>query len=332
MTILVTGASGFLGGALAQALEQRGETVRILARKTSRLAILQDLPLEIVYGSLEERESLTPALRGVKTVYHCGGLSTDWAPWENFYHANVVGVKNMLDAALAAGTVERFLYISTTDVYGYPRQACDETHPITDVGLPYNRSKGQGEQAVWEVYHQTGLPVTILRPADIYGPRSQSFVVEIVDLLRQGQLPLFDGGRSHAGLLYIDNAVEAIIQAAASPHAIGQAYNLRDASDETWRVYFDALAAGLGLPAPRFSLPGGLALALARWFEIGARALRQKNRPLLTRHAIYLMIRDQGYPIAKAQRDFGFQSHISFAEGVARTIAWVKYEFLSAIK
>jgi len=326
MTALVTGASGFLGGALTQALVQRGEDVRILARKTSDLSSLENLPIDITYGDLEDQASLSSAVEGVRVVYHCAGLATDWAPWEAFYRTNVLGVQNLLAAVEEAGEVQRFLHISTSDVYGYPREACDETHPITDVGLPYNRSKCLGEQAVWDWYKKTGIPTSVIRPVSVYGPRSKDFVTEIADLLLKRQMVLIDGGECPAGLLYVDNAAEGIIQATESPHAVGQAYNLRDETNETWDEYIAALARGLGTDVPWIKLSGTLALGLAAISEAVYSVLHIQSRPLLTRHAVYVLIRNQGYLIGKAQRDFSFRSRVTFAEGVERSLAWFRSE------
>lgn len=326
MTLLVTGASGFLGGALTRALVRRGHNVRILARKTSKLAHLYDLEYEVAYGRLEDKASLKLALEGIRTVYHCAALSTDWAPWEAFYRANVLGVRNILQAACEVGGVQRFLHISTSDVYGYPEQACDESCPLTDIGLPYNRSKVLGEKAVWDCHERTGLPVTIIRPVNIYGPRSKDFVIEIAGLLLKRQMLLIDRGDSPSGLIYVDNAAEGIIQAATAPNTIGQAYNLRDEANVTWAEYVEALARGLGMPRPWISLSGAWALAFARVFETIYRLLRVQSRPLLTRHAVYLFIRDQGYSIEKAQQHFGFRSKVSFARGMQRTLAWLESE------
>jgi nucleoside-diphosphate-sugar epimerase len=326
MKSLVTGATGFLGGALAEALVQRGQEVRILARQTSNIARFKNLPVEIRYGSVEDRSSMIGLLDGVDVVYNSAGLATDWAPWDRYYQANVQGPQHLLEAAHQAGCVKRFVHISTTDVYGYPVEPVDETYPITDVGLPYNRSKGLGEKALWRFAQDKGLPVTVIRPADIYGPRSLSIVVEIAALLLKRQMMLVAGGRTSAGLLYIDNAVEAILQAASSPRTIGQAYNLRDESNESWKRFVDALAAGLGAQRPWINLPSKLALALGRVCEVIYQSLGIRSRPLVTRHAAYLLFRDQGYCINKAQRDFGFRSTIGFDEGMKRTLTWLASE------
>src|SRR5690349_7900482 len=146
MPVLVTGAGGFLGGRLAQVLAARGAEVRVLARETSDLRHLNGSVCETLRGNLLDRRTLDDALDGVTHDYNCAGCSTDWAPWSDYYEANVAGVQNLLEAAAGHKGLRRFLHVSTTDVYGYPERACDESHPLTQVGLPYNRSKCMGEE------------------------------------------------------------------------------------------------------------------------------------------------------------------------------------------
>lgn len=318
--VLVTGASGFLGGRLVELLVAQGAAVRILARESSDLRRLQALPLEIARGAMDDPGALDLAVRGVTHIYHCAGCSTDWAPWPDFYRANVEGVRNLLRAAAGSPDLRRFLHVSTTDVYGYPVEPCDESHPVTDTGLPYNRSKALGEALARE----SDLPVTIVRPATIYGPRGKAFTSDIAKLLRQGTMATIDGGRSPGGFCYVDNAAQAMIDAAQSPRTLGQTYNLADGTGVTWRDYVDALARGLGLRPPRIDIPARLAFALARAMETPYRLLPVPGRPMLTRHAVYLLSRNQEYPAAKARRDFGFSPAISFADGVARSVEWLQ--------
>ncbi len=263
------------------------------------------------------------AVHGARIIYNCTGLSTDWAKWSAFEQTNVTGVKNLLDAAASAGLAERFLHLSTTDVYGYPQQACDEATAPRDVGLSYNRSKLLGEQAVLDCHKTTGLPVTVVRPVTVYGPRSKDWVIEIGKLLRQGKMMFVDGGNSRAGLLYIDNAVDAMIAAATSPRANGVVYNLRDGSNETWREYVNALAAGMKLGPVKKSISSKIALGLARASEAVYGGLRIKSRPLLTRHAVYLMSRDQAYGIDRARQDLAFTPTVSFDAGLAACLQWL---------
>lgn len=324
MTVLVTGASGFLGGRLAQMLAERGDQVRVLARASSDLRHLSHLQIQIVRSDLGDTAAMAEAMRGVRVVYHCAACSTDWAPLRTYFSANVTGTQNLLDAAIGAGTVERFLHVSTTDVYGYPRVPCDESAPMQDVGLPYNRTKIQGEEAVWRAHREHGLPVTVVRPATIYGPRGKDFVVEIAKLLRQRMMVLIDGGRVRGGFTYVDNVAEAMMRAAESPKAVGRAYNLCDETRTTWREYTDALADALGYRRPRLALPFRAAMVMGGAMEIPHRLLKLSGRPLLTRHAVQLLGQDQEFPATRARQDFGFAPRVPLAEGIARSAAWFR--------
>jgi nucleoside-diphosphate-sugar epimerase len=305
-------------------LAERGETVRVLARGSSDLRHLSHLQVHIVRGDLDDASALDEAMRGVRVVYHCAACSTDWAPLATYIAANVAGTQNMLDAAVRADSVARFLHVSTTDVYGYPQVPCDESAAMRDVGLPYNRTKIQGEEAVWRAHRERGLPVTVVRPATIYGPRGKDFVVEIANLLRQRMMLLIDGGRARGGLTYVDNVAEAVMQAAVSPRTVGRTYNICDETGTTWREYTNALADALGYKRPWLRLPFSAAMALAPGMEAVQRALRLPGRPLLTRHAVHLLGQDQEFPTMRARADFGFAPQVSFADGIARAAAWVR--------
>jgi len=235
--------------------------------------------------------------------------------------ANVTGVANLLAAAQEVQDLTRLVHVSTTDVYGYPRRACTEDAPPRDRGLPYNSTKLQGETLVLAA-GRGGLPVTVLRPANLYGPGSKDFVLEVARLLKRGEMLLPGGGQTRAGLLYVAEAVAGMAAAARSPRALGEVYNLSGNDDLTWAHYVTALAQALGLPPPRLAPPWPLALGVGYLAEGLYRALGLRRRPLLTRHAVYLLCRDQGFPTTRAQADFGFAPATSLAQGLAHSAAW----------
>jgi nucleoside-diphosphate-sugar epimerase len=324
MASLVTGASGFLGGHLAESLIAQGEEVFVLVRSSSSTRHLSGLPVRQVVGNLNDAASLRRAVEPVTRIFHCAACSTDWAPWTTYFGANVTGTENLLEAARGARKLERFVHVSTTDVYGYPTTPGDETQPTADAGLPYNQTKRLGELAVWKAYRELSLPVTVVRPATIYGPRGKDFTMEIAALLRQRLMATIDGGSARGGFAYVGNVVDAMLQSSVSEAALGQAYNLSDGTGATWKEYLALFAAGLGYPTPWIDLSFKAAIRLSRVFEAAHRMLRLPGRPLLTRHAVYLLGIDQEFPTEKARREFGFAPGISLEEGVARSVAWVR--------
>ena len=326
MPVLVTGASGFLGGRLAEILAREGEAVKVLARAGSGLQHLAGVAgLRVVRGSLTDRGPLLEAVREVTQIFHCAAASTDWARAEIYAESNVRGTEMLLEAAHEASRLERFVHVSTTDVYGYPPTPCAEIGPLKDVGLPYNSTKIAAERAVWRDARETGLPVTVIRPATIFGPRGKAFGTDIAALLRKRQMAYIGGGRTTGGFLYVDNAVEGILAAARSGAAQGEAYNLSDGTGATWKEYVTALAEGLGYRSPWIDLPFGAALVLAGAMEAPYRWMRKMpGRPLLTRHAVFLLGRNQEFPVEKARTDLGFVSRVSLEDGVGRLVSWLK--------
>jgi nucleoside-diphosphate-sugar epimerase len=152
---------------------------------------------------------------GVERVYHCAALATDWGTWEAYYAANVTGLHNLLERAREA-RLDRFVHISTTDVYGFPDYPADENSSCRFRGWPYGDTKIEGEKLVWAYHRQYDLPVTVIRPATIYGPRSIALVQEMVELLKSGSMIKIGSGRKPAGLAYVANVVNAIVLAGES--------------------------------------------------------------------------------------------------------------------
>jgi nucleoside-diphosphate-sugar epimerase len=320
---LVTGGSGFLGSHLVEALVARGEEVRVLVRPSSNITHLESLGVELTYGDLKDIQSLRTAAKGVERIYHCAALAADWGDWETFRIANVSGVRNLLDVALEYG-VSKFIHVSTTDVYGHPDYPANETAPHRFRGWQYGDTKVEGEQLVWDYYHQHGLPVTIVRPANIYGPRSIPFVLEILELLKSGSMIHIGQGRKPAGLAYVTNVVDLLLRAADSENSVGQAYNVTDGLDISWRQYVNRLATIAGMPGPRIVIPYRVAYFGGWTMEKTYSALRIKSRPLFTRMFAELFGTHQGFCIDKARQELGYVPAVDFEEGMRRVDAWLR--------
>jgi ornithine--oxo-acid transaminase len=324
---LLTGATGFIGGHLAKRIVDEGYQVRCLVRATSDTSLIEKLGVEVLVGDLTSARSLARATKDCRYVLHCGALVSDWATTDEITRINVGGTRNLLEASVAA-SVERFVHLSSTDVYGYPGGAAtDETHVATRFRNWYAETKRAAEVEVRRTEKAHALDAVILRPATVYGPQSTDVVEEIASALRGGNMVLVDGGRAVAGLCYVDNLVDATILALRSEAAGGAAINVTDGLDVTWKQFTDGLAEGLGCPEARWSLPYWLASGIAFSLEHGYRALRRTThlttRPLLSRQAVHVMGADQGFSNSKARELLGWEPRVDYPAGLEATVAWL---------
>jgi nucleoside-diphosphate-sugar epimerase len=325
---LVTGASGFIGGHLALRLAREGRQVRCLVRRTSDTSQLDGADVELVRGDLQEPESLARAVDGCGVVFHCAALVSDWATVEEIRRANVFGTHNLVTAALTA-SVERFVHFSTTDVYGYRgHDALDESFIGHRFANWYAQTKRGAERAVWRAHQDHGLAAVVLRPATVFGPGSQEVVGEIARALRKRNMLLIDGGRPVAGLAYVENLIDAAVLAAGHDAAPGQAFNVTDGLEVTWKRFTDDLAHGLGCPDARWSVPfsvaNGLAFVLEQGYRLYRRTTRGTTRPLLSRQAVHVLGNDQRFSNEKIRTTLGWTPRTSYADGLAATVAWLR--------
>jgi nucleoside-diphosphate-sugar epimerase len=330
---LVTGATGFVGGHLAERLVRDGYRVRCLVRSSSDTSALAALGVELIRGDLTDAGSLMNAAQSCRFVLHCGALVSDWATVEEIKQVNVLGTRNVLEAATAAAA-ERFVHVSTTDVYGYPgRPGIDEAHVPASFSNWYSQTKRDAEAEVRRVEQARGLNVVILRPATVYGPRSEDVVGDMAQAIKRRQMLLVDRGRPVAGLLYVENLVDAAVLALHVDAAVGGAFNLTDGLDITWKQFLGDVADGLGCPEPRWSVPYGVAFAIAIALEQGYRVVRRtagvKTRPLLSRQAVHVLGRDQDFSNRKARETLGWAPRVSYQNGLAATIKWLREEYLA---
>ena len=327
MLNLVTGATGLIGGNLVEALVVRGEGVRALVRPTSRTQRLVELGVEVRIGSLRDNATLAATAQGVDRIFHCAAVVRDWGTVPDFEEANVHGVRNMLAAATRA-KVSKFVFLSTSDVYGFPGQAVDETERPSPRGFPYSDTKVEAESLVWNHYRRVKLPVTVLRPATVYGPGAQLMVNTLVTGLQKRQITLIDEGEHIAGLTYVGNLVDALLLVADSEQSIGQAYNVSDGAKVTWAAYLNALADLAGVPRPSKSQPHWRAFALASLWESYYRLMGRNERPPITRLMVEWMGTDQDFAIDKIQRDLGYRPRVAFDEGIRYTGDWLRQQGL----
>jgi nucleoside-diphosphate-sugar epimerase len=322
-TVVVTGAAGFIGGRVASRLAGSGRRVVALDLPGRAFDHLPSAGIEVREADITDETALRRALSdlGASCVVHCAALMGGWGDLSAYRRVNVEGTRHV--ASWAAGSsVSRFLYISSVTVYGMPAvKGISEEMPFRHIGLPYADSKIEAESLLRGM-HSAGFPVTILRPGDVYGPRSGEWVVKLVDSMKAGRMILIAGGRGLVNVTYVDNLVDAIDAALAAEASAGRDYIITDGSPVSWKAYLEALASAAGCPPPRFSIP-----SLAAWPAVllleGAGRLTGR-RPPLSRMGLRLLTAGCTYSIERARRDLGWSPRVSLEQGMAAVGGWLR--------
>ncbi len=322
----ITGATGFVGSHLAEACVGRGDTVRTLARLGSDTGPLERLGVSIHRGDLTDRDEVRQALDGAEVVVHCAAKVGDWGPVEDYRAVNVEALRGLLEACRGR-PLRRFVHLSSLGVYAARHHhGTDETEPLPASHMDgYTQTKVEAERLVLQYHREHEIPVVVLRPGFIYGPRDRTVLPKLVDTLRQRKFRWLGGGKKALNCIYVGNLVDAIFLAVEKPGAVGQIYNLTDGELVSKRRFIEALIKGLNLPQPK---PVGLPLWLARllaWnMERQARQQNAPNPPRLTQARLKFLGLNLDFSIEKAKRELGYQPRVNFEQGIQQTIAWYK--------
>ncbi|MCS6804720.1 MAG: NAD-dependent epimerase/dehydratase family protein [Acidobacteriota bacterium] len=305
--VLVTGATGFVGGRLIERLAMNsGVRLRALVRHLEKARSLIAGNVDLVQGDITDRRSLDAALSDCDLVFHCAALMHDATTDAQVFHrVNVEGTRNMLEAALQAG-VRRFVHVSSIAVYGTsPREGADETDEYQFGREGYANSKIESEQLALAYHRQRGLPVVVIRPANVYGPRSSFWTVWMIAMIKSGQLSLIDDGQGMANPVYIDNLVDAMQLAARHTAAVGEVFVVSDGTKVTWKEFLGYYARMVG----RDSLPSmSRAEALSKLDPVQVEYWTQTG----------------WFDITKARRMLGYEPRVSLAEGMKQTEQWLR--------
>jgi dihydroflavonol-4-reductase len=320
-TALVTGATGFLGSAVARALVAAGFGVRALVRPASDRRNLAGVDAEIVQGDLDNPETLGPALKGCGVLFHVAADYRLWIPDPAaMYRTNVAGSAALIRAAAAAG-VGRAVYTSSVAVLGIDKTGtpADETTPVTlgDMIGHYKRSKFLAEQAVTEMARETGLPVVTVNPSTPIGPRDikPTPTGRTIIMAATGKMPAYvDTGLN---LVHADDCAAGHLLAFAKGRP-GERYILGGEDFSLARMQAEICRIAGRRPA-RISLPVGPLYPLAWGGELAARFTGRE--PMLTRDTLRMARKRMFYSSAKAARDLGYKTRPA-VEGLADAVAW----------
>ncbi|MFI7526176.1 NAD-dependent epimerase/dehydratase family protein [Nocardia salmonicida] len=326
MTVLVTGATGFVGGAIVRGLVARGVPVRAMVRD----AAAAPEGVEVAVADLGDTGALARAVTGVRAVVHAAALLGEFGRPAEYFAVNVAGTDRLVQEAAAAG-VRRFVFIGSPSALMAPdggdQVGIDETVPYPERFLnSYCETKAVAEQLVLAA-DAPGFTTCSLRPRAVWGPGDRRGpIVQILAKLRAGRLPDLSGGRDvRASLCYIDHLVDAVGLALEAENVGGRAYFVADAEPVSVWPTLDAVAERFAVTGPSRTVPapvlsGALAAIETLW---RIPAVAQRWTPPLSRYAVALVTRSATYDLSRAERELGYRPDVPFETGLDNFHRWV---------
>ncbi|RMH77239.1 MAG: NAD-dependent epimerase/dehydratase family protein [Calditrichaeota bacterium] len=323
MRYFVTGGTGFIGSWVVQLLVEKGEEVCCLVRKTSNLRWLKDLPIQYHYGSLLEPDSLKDGVKDADYVLHIAGV-TKALTVADYYRGNVEATRNLLQVVQETNSrLRKFVFVGSQAAIGpspSPEPLTEDSppHPVTD----YGKSKLQAEQAVREFMER--LPITILRPPAVYGPRDTD-VFEVFRNIRRGINVKVGRTDQLVSIIHVLDLARAILLAAEHPDSTGQTYFVCNDTPCAWSEVIAILQRLMQRRARTIAIPYPVAYAFAGILELAARV--QRKPTILNRQKIrevscpYWVISNE-----KIRRELGYASQFTLEEGLRNTLEWYRAE------
>ncbi len=331
--VFITGASGFIGGKLAERLLASKRRVRVLAR--SPVPELLRRGAEVVAGDLQDMEALRHGCEGAGTVFHVAGRVGVWGPAEDFLRVNVEGTRNVI-AACRAGGVRRLVYTSSPSVvyHGGDLAGVDESAPLcTEAPCAYPTSKAAAEHLVTEA-HGSQLATVSLRPHLVWGPGDRNVVPRVLRLARKGRLKIVGSGRNLVDVTHIANVVDAHLLAEQAlmksylpddnrsdrPNVGGRAYFITNGEPVVLWDWINELLRGVGTPEVKKRISLGSAYRIGAIMETLWRVLPLKGEPPMTRFVAKELATDHWFKIDAARHDLGYDPRVTMAAGTAELL------------
>lgn len=328
VSVLVTGANGFLGRELVAQLIEAGARVRGFVLPGEPLPGNWQGRVEIVRGDVTDGDSFSAAMTGVEMVFHLAAIVTDSGDDDLHQRVTVGGTRIACELAGKQGA--RLLLASSIATYGdrIGRETCNESTPHGKAQGPYSRAKQDQEHCVREFEKMRGLDAVIVRPANIYGAGSKPWLHDVAAELKRGMPMLIGGGDFDGGLVHVANVAALFVAAARTPAARGQVLLALDGEGTTWKQYFTDLAEILGAPEPRSS-PRWLVGLLSGPVEDAWRVLHLKGRPPITREAFNLVAHPNLFDNRMTRGLTGWKPAITYQEAKRSVADYVREYGLS---
>jgi nucleoside-diphosphate-sugar epimerase len=314
-TALVTGASGFTGGALATSLVRSGYEVTAFVRSTSKVDALRELGVKLRVVDLTDAADVARNMEPFDRVFHlAASYRTEHAERDVFRQVNVNATRHLLEAAGQVG-VGRFIHCSTVGVQGAIDDPPATEEYRTKPGDHYQQSKLEGERLALDYFRQ-GLPGSVIRPVGIYGPGDRRFL-KLFKAVRSGWFVMIGSGQTLYHMTFIDDLVQGFMLASQSPNALNQVFTIGGPEYTTIEELVRRIAVAAGVRPPRLRVPFLPVYAAAWSCEIVCRPLGLA--PPLYRRRVEFFHLDRAFDITKARRLLGYEPRWNLTAGLNAT-------------
>jgi nucleoside-diphosphate-sugar epimerase len=320
---LVTGGTGFIGSHLVETLLQKGADVRCLLRESSDSRWLAGLSIETFRGDFSERESLNEAVKGIDVVFHLAGV-TKALHQKTYFEVNALGTDHLIHACLKSSPrIQRFIYLSSQAAAGPCRdegKKREEDH--CDPVSSYGQSKRMGEELALAHAHE--IPLVILRPSAVYGPREKD-IYTFFKLLSNRIKPCISGGDQRISLCYVQDVIQALLLAAETRCNSGEIFFLCDGRDYRLDEMGDILAQAVGGTAYCVRIPEWVIFKAASFSECLSRYTGKP--PLLSKGKVEEILQKHWVcDNSKARNLLGFKPEFPLERGARLTVDWYRRE------
>ncbi len=320
-TILVTGAGGFVGRKLCGELAKRGYKLRVLVRNDRTDAFFKSIKAQIYNGDIRDHEVVDCVCDGISGVFHLASIVQQAGiPDRDFWDVHVTVTKNLM-AACVKYNVSRVVHCSTIGVLGHI------TGPPADESSPYNvediyqRTKAEGEKVAMEYHKSKGLPVTIVRPAAVYGPGDRR-LLKLFKLIASGRFVMIGDGKTLIHPVYIDDLVKGMVLAYEQPEAVGEIFILGGPEYMSISRWSEIIAGQAGVSLPRWRIPYHPVKVAAMLCESLFKPFGLE--PPLFRRRVDFFVKNRAFSIDKAKNMLGYDPKTGIKEGARLTMAWYR--------
>jgi nucleoside-diphosphate-sugar epimerase len=320
VTVLVTGATGFVGSHVVRALSGSATPLRALVRPATDATTLEAAGVEIVRGDLMDPEALRRAVRDCRVIYHAAAITSHRPGSARALHeTNVDGTRYLAEAALDAG-VERLVFFSAVKVYGVSRKGrIDEDAPRAPASA-YARSKARAEDLLSDLAERRGLPVVVARLGGMLGPGAVGWL-SLFRSIADGSFRMLGRGEGRYPAADVEDVVAGLVRCGEVPGIEGRIYNLTGAATVRLAEIVSMIAAEVGGPPLRRPLP---AAPLRAYRGLQRIAMRLSGRSLPRFSRVELFLGDRVFDISRARRDLGYAPCIDLRSSIARTATWYR--------